>query len=223
MASQHKNSRPLVVILALDKEGFYNDMFADFNALLKTHAIVEYATTPNEARAFFDRSVNKPTAILSADESLTISTRLSLAHEAASYVRSGGTLVFMGLFSSFVRPTDMELLFSKFDLPWAVGDYHRTTCALNPAMALLDTNGMASSYSQKAVHVKNVQHSNAVYLPSSESRIESAVFAPSLVGDRTQAPAAFARVGEGNVGFVGDVNNEDDTPAVVLRMCGLVL
>lgn len=223
MASQHEDSRPLIVILALDKDDFYNSMFVDFNKLLKTHANVEYATTPNAARDFFNRSVNKPAAVLSADESLTISTRLTLAHEAASYVRSGGTLIFMGLFSSFVRPTDMELLFSKFDLPWAVGNYHRTACALNPTMTLLDTAGMASSYSQKAVHVKNVQQSNAVYLPTSESRIESAVFAPSSVEDRTQAPAAFSSVGEGKVGFVGDVNNEDDTPTMVLRMCGLVV
>jgi len=221
MPSQDENSRPLVVILALDKADFYNDMFADFNDLLKSHADVEYATTPEEARAFFNRSI-KPAAILSADESLTISTRLTLVQEAASYVRSGGTLVFMGLFSGFTRPPNMKQLFSKFDLPWAAGDYHRTTCALNPAMTLLSTGGMASSYSQKALHVKNVQHSNAVYLPSSESWTESAVFAPLPVDDKTQAPAAFVGVGEGKVGYVGDVNNEDDTPTVVLRMCGLV-
>jgi hypothetical protein len=222
MASQGETSRPLIVILALDKADFYNDLHTDFNNLLKSHADVEYATTPSEARAFFDRAV-RPAAILSADESLTISTRLALAHEAASWVRSGGTLVFMGIFSGFVRPSDMELLFSKFDLPWAAGDYHRTTFSLNPAMKLLETGGMASSYSQKAVHVKNVQHSDAVYLPSSESQTESAVFPPQPVGDRTQTPAAFARVGAGKVGYVGDVNNESDTTTVVLRMCGLVV
>lgn len=224
MPSQSEDSRPLIVILALNKEEFYNDLYADFNKLLKTHANVEYATTPDEARAFFNCSgINKPTAILSADESLTPSTRLTLAQEAASYVRSGGTLVFMGLFSSFTRPSDMELLFSKFGLPWASGDYHRTTFALNPAMKLLDTSGLAQSCSQKALHVRNVQHGDAVYLPSSESRTESAVFLPRPVADRTQTPAAFASVGEGKVGYVGDVNNEDDTTAVVLRMCGLVL
>jgi hypothetical protein len=222
MPSQDENPKPLIVILALDKADFYNDLHTDFNNLLKTHADVEYATTPDEVRAFFNRSV-KPAAILSADESLTISTRLTLAQEAASYARSGGTLIFMGIFSSFTRPSDMELLFSKFDLPWAAGDYHRTTCALNPAMKLLDKSGMASSYSQKALHVKNVEHGDAVYLPSSESHTESAVFPPRAVSDRTQAPAAFARVGAGKVGYVGDVNNESDTTTVVVRMCGLVL
>lgn len=221
MPSQDENPKPLIVILALDKADFYNDLHTDFNNKLKSHANVEYAATPDEARAFFNRTVNKPSVILAADESLTISTRLTLAHEAASYVRSGGTLIFMGIFSGFTRPSDMELLFSKFDLPWASGDYHRTTFALNPAMKLLDTSGMAASYSQKALHVRNVQHDDAVYLPSSESHTESAVFAPRAVSDRTQAPAAFARVGAGKVGYVGDVNNESDTTTVLLRMCGL--
>jgi hypothetical protein len=89
-------------------------------------------------------------------------------------------------------------------------------------MTLLHTtSGLAASYSQKTLHTKNVQRSDAVYLPSSESRIESAVFAPLAVGDRTQSPAAFARVGAGKVGYVGDVNNEGDTATAVLRMCGL--
>jgi hypothetical protein len=223
MPSQNEGSKPLIVILTLDKQDFYDQVYADFNKLLKSHAQVEYATTPDEARAFFNRTTNKPAAILSADESLTVSTRLTLVHEAASYVQSGGTLVLMGLFSSSSRPSDIGLLFSKLDLPWASGDYHRTTFALNPAMTHFETGGMASSYSQKALHVKNVQRGDAVYLPSDESRTESAVFPSRPVGDRTQAPAAFAPVGEGKVGYVGDVNNESGTTAVVLRMCGIVV
>jgi hypothetical protein len=223
MPSQDANPKPLIVTLALDKAEFYNDLHTDFNNLLKTHADVEYATTPSEARAFLNRSVNKPTAILSADESLTKSTRLTLVREAASYVRSGGTLIFMGVFSGFTRPSDIKLLFSKFDLPWASGDYTRNICVFNPAMTLLETSGMAASYSQKALHVKDVQHGDAVYLPSAESESGSTVFPPRSVDGRTQASVAFARVGTGKVGYVGDVNNESDTTTVVLRMCGLVL
>lgn len=223
MPSQHNDSRPLIVILALNKVEFYNDLYADFNKLLKSHANVEYATSPDEARAFFNRTVNKPATILSVDESLTMSTRLTLAHDAASYVRSGGTLIFMGVFSGFTRPSDYALLFSKFDLPWVSGDYTRHVYLFNPEMTLLDTSGMASSYSQKALNVSNVQRSDAVYLPSDESEAGSAVFPPRSVDGRTQAPAAFARVGAGNVGYVGDVNNESDTGTVVMRMCGFVV
>jgi hypothetical protein len=227
MASQPETPKPLIVILALDKAAFYYDLHVDFNKLLKRHADVEYATTPAEARAFFNRTTNnnknKPAAILSADESLTVSTRLTLVHEGHGYVRSAGTLVFMGLFSSYSRPSDISLLFSRFDLPWASGDYHRTTFGLNPAMTHFETGGLAGSYSQKALQVKNVERIDAVYLPSDESRTESAVFPSRPVGDRTQAPAAFARVGAGRVGYMGDVNDESETSALVLRMCGLVV
>jgi hypothetical protein len=127
--------------------------------------------------------------------------------------------------SNPIQSTNLRLVAGhpELDLPWASGDYHRTTFALNPAMTHFETGGMASSYSQKALHVKNVQRGDAVYLPSDESRTESAVFPSRPVGDRTQAPAAFAPVGEGKVGYVGDVNNESGTTAVVLRMCGIVV
>lgn len=220
MAAQSDDSRPLVVLLTMDKKHMYNEMYRDFTNLLKRHADVEQITTASEAKALFKRDA-KPAAILAADESLAISNRAALLRDAASYVRSGGTLVFMGLFSSFTRPSDLERLFSQLDLPWSRGDYHRTTFALNPAMTQLDTTGLASSYSQKALHVANVQRGDAVYLTSSGSRIESAVFAARPVDDRTQAPAAFARLGAGKVGYVGDVNNETETATVVLRMCGL--
>jgi hypothetical protein len=222
MPSQRGTSKPYIAIVALNKAEFYQDLYADFNKLLESHANIEYATTPDEARGVFNRSVNKPAAILSVDESLTSSTHITLVHEAASYVRSGGTLIFMGVFSGFTRPSDMQLLFSKFDLPWAAGDYHRETCVFNPAMMLLDISGMAASYSQKALHVKNVQRGDAVYLPQAWSESASALFPPRSANGLTQAPAAFARVGTGKVGYVGDVNNENDTHTVVLRMCGFV-
>jgi hypothetical protein len=223
MPPKNKNPKPLIAILALEKADFYNDLYTDFNNLLKTHADVEYATTPEEARTLFNRSANKPTAILSVDESLTKSSRLTLVREAASYVRSGGTLIFMGVFSGFTRPSDMKLLFSKFELPWQSGDYTRNICVFNPAMTLLETGGMAASYSQKALQVRDVQLGDAVYLPSAESESGSTVFPPRSADGRTQASAAFARVGTGKVGYVGDVNNESDTAAVVLRMCGVGL
>ena len=145
MASQPETpTNPLIVILALDKATFYNDLHTDFNKLLKRHATVEYATTPAEARAFFNRTTNKPSAILAADASLTVSTCLTLVHDAAAYVRSGGTLVFMGLFPTFSLPSNLAPLFAQFGLPWRSGDYHRAGFGLNPGMAAhFETGGLA--------------------------------------------------------------------------------
>lgn len=219
-SSEAANTRPLVVLLTLDKAEFFNDMYGAFVALLKTKANVKQVTTPDEARNAFESSP-RPAAVLCADESLNASTRISLVHDALSYVRAGGILLFMGLFSSFSRPPDIETLFSRLDLPWKSGDYHRSTFKLNREMTHFNKSGLAPSYSQKALHLANVTLDDAVYLPTNESVVESNVFGPRRVGDRTQTPAAFARVGEGRVGYVGDVNNEEETTPLVLGMCGL--
>lgn len=110
-------AKPIIMILTLDKPEFFNDMYEDFIRLLKTKAEFRQANTPEEARAAFN-SHPKPAAILAADESLTVTTRISLVHDALSYVRSGGVLIFMGLFFSFTRPPTIKTLFSRFDLPW---------------------------------------------------------------------------------------------------------
>ena len=147
--------------------------------------------------------------------------RISLVHDALSYICTGGVLIFMGLFSSFARPPDIKSLFSRLDLPWESGGYHRSTFKLNREMTHVDKSSMAMSYSQKALHLANVTFDDAVYLPTDDSVVESIVFGPRHVGDRTQTPAAFTKVGEGRIGYVGDVNNEDETTPLVLGMCGL--
>jgi hypothetical protein len=77
-------------------------------------------------------------------------------------------------------------------------------------------NGLAASlpacYSQKAVFLKNVEDAAAWYRPSKDSVIESLM---------AQTPVALAKVGEGKLGYVGDVNKEEGSDAVVLAMCGL--
>lgn len=133
----------------------------------------------------------------------------------------GGTLIFGGVFSSFSRPSDIKNMFTTLGLRWESGDYHRTTCTVNPAMAQVNIRDLVQSYSQKALHLKNVRSSDAIYLPSSDSRIQSMVFAPDQVDDHSQTPAAFGPAGRGKVGYLGDVNAEDGTTNVLLAMCGV--
>jgi hypothetical protein len=236
MQSPPETSKPSIVILALDQREVYNDVHKDFNSLLARHADVEQVTTPAELRAVFGRET-KPAAILCADASLTISTRMDLAEDATSYVRSGGTVIFMGCFSSFARWPDINVLFSRFNVPWRSGAYTRCTMTLNPKMTLLDTAGLATGFYQKALQVKDVAGCDAVYFPDvyredydddddEEVDVEArnaAALETLCVAEKTQTPAAFASVGAGKLGFVGDVNNEPHmgTRTMILRMCGL--
>ncbi|KAK4543012.1 hypothetical protein LTR36_006010 [Oleoguttula mirabilis] len=214
--------RPNIVLLSLEKQPWFDEMFKPLLGALKAGADIEEITDPAAARQAFARTP-RPSAVLATDQGLTVSTRISLLHDARSYVRSsGGTLLFMGSFPSFTRPSDVKTLFDALGLPWESGDYYRTTFTVNLGMSHFSTAGLTPSYSQKALHLANVAIGDAVYLPSDSSRTQSMVFAPERVGDLTQTPAAFGQAGRGKVGYIGDVNAEAETTAVVLAMCGIV-
>jgi hypothetical protein len=97
--------------------------------------------------------------------------------------------------------------------------YHRTTFASNEDLEL-DVNAI-SKISMKALHLKNVAKKDSVYLSTSESTIESLVFAPEPVSANGEAPVVYARYGKGKLGWVGDVNNEAENIPVVLKMLGV--
>ena len=73
----------------------------------------------------------------------------------------------------------------------------------------------------KALHIANPGEFEAIYSPTDESYIESRVFLPGKI-DLNEAPVAFAKVGRGWVGYVGDVNNEADSHTVILAMLDLL-
>ncbi|KXS98106.1 hypothetical protein AC579_9001 [Pseudocercospora musae] len=211
--------RPRVVLLQLQKESFFDDQYARLLQVLKAKAEVDTITSRSAASALFN-SKYRP-VVLATDQALTESKNSTLGEEARQFVRSGGTLIFCCHFPTYSQPSDVDELFSRFDLPWECGDYHRTEHSINDYMAHVETTGLTSHYSQKALHLQNVDRSDAVYLPSNTSHIESSVFPLSPIEDLSQTPAAFAACGRGKVGFLGDLNAEDATHNVVLAMCGL--
>jgi hypothetical protein len=59
--------------------------------------------------------------------------------------------------------------------------------------------------------LRNVAEADAVYMPSEECHIAGT----------GQYPAVLGRCGNGWLGFVGDVNSEEDNRKVLLAKCGL--
>lgn len=57
------------------------------------------------------------------------------------------------------------------------------------------------------------------YKPNEASVIESAVFAPDTAHFPGQTAVALGKVGKGKLGYVGDVNTEQGSDAVILAMC----
>ncbi|KAI4178554.1 MAG: hypothetical protein LQ346_007409, partial [Caloplaca aetnensis] len=160
-------------------------------------------------------------AVLIVDAGIAWPKNKPLQKQLASYGQQGGTILFCCLFSGFVRPPDMDSLWSVFGLLWKYGAYHRTTFYLSQRMKNVLGQDRASrllrEYSMKTNHLKNVPDESRVYVPLEQSQTQSAVFPPSSVDER-QTPAALHKYGEGWLGFIGDVNNEQGTQLLLMAM-----
>ncbi|KAE8140423.1 hypothetical protein BDV38DRAFT_269025 [Aspergillus pseudotamarii] len=197
-------------------------MYAPLLTALRAKAEVQRAeSTPSAVQLLAQRP--EPSVVRITDEALTLPKNRTVWEAVLGYVRGGGTAVVMGHFPSFVRPNSLKPFFAQAGLTWEVGSYHRTTLALNEAaVGVATAQKLPQRYSQKAVFVKNVGPGEMWYRTDDDSVVESLVFSPMSVNKAGETAVALAEVGTGKLGYVGDVNAEDGSNAVILAMCGLL-
>jgi len=176
---------------------------------------------------------NRPRAVLCGSELLP-RYHPRLVTRLANFIREGGgTVIFALVFPGNMPMPEFDSLFAKIGLSgWKHGSYHRTTHMLRTISAPPDSplgeilnrggNHLARTYSMKATHIARPGEFEAIYSPTDESRIESFVFSPTKIEDLKEAPVAFAKVGRGWVGYVGDVNDEEESRVVILAMLDLL-
>ena len=219
MSTQMDTTRPQILLLSLDRQPFFDDMYKRLINTLVSKATIQRASKLNAALNYL--STTTPTRIIITDPGITQPAHSAVLEKVVSYVRDGGIAILAFHFSGSIRPLDLNSFFrSYWNLPWEFGDYHRTTVHLNQRVPQVPKLNLPAAYSQKAVFLKNVAPNAALYLPDRNSMTESHVF-PSEPVDVEQTPVAFAPVGEGWLGYVGDVNTEEGSDAVILAMCGL--
>lgn len=211
--------KPVVLLISLRLQPFFDEQYKGFIDQLFEKATINRVCKP--APALRVLSEDPPSAVLLTDEALTHKYS-RVWDKVLEYVRSGGTAVCMGHFSSFTRPLNILPFFQRAGLPWESGDYHRTTVVLNKNATPSNIwPFLEESYSQKALFLKNVAEPDAWYRPNEESVIESHVFPPDKIRNLDQVPVAFGKIGDGRLGYVGDVNAEEGSHLAVLAMCGL--
>ncbi|KAK0737139.1 hypothetical protein B0T21DRAFT_254769, partial [Apiosordaria backusii] len=122
------------------------------------------------------------------------------------YVRKGGIVILCCDFPFGVTPQDFNDLLNEVDgLGWEVAGCSRSEYVKDlPPGSIRD--GLPESYNWNAVTLK------AEGMKPGESWYSNA---------RGDSAAAMAKVGEGWLGYVGNVDADDETTKVVLRMCGL--
>jgi len=216
------STAPQVQVLLGRKNELLRDMFTPLLSNIKaqfTTIEVDYT----KVRDLFKDG--KPQVVLAVDGHLTRPKYEGLHAQLAEYTKDGGAVICCCNFSSFCRPPDLNQFFARFGFQWKSGDYQRTDFALNEAFkhvfgapALSQLEPLCS---MKALHVANVSHNDRIYGPISMSEIQSMVL-PAMSVDQSQSPAVLGRCGKGYLGYLGDVNNEKCTQAVLMTMISML-
>jgi ribonuclease HI len=135
-APKQTEARSTVFVLNMDKgetyEGFFDAIYADLIASLTSRYRVQRVRKPDSALKYLNNAENRPVAILIVDPAVVKKANVAVLERVKTYVRAGGTAVFMANFSSFITATTMKMLWSThWGLDWQSGDYHRTDVSTN--------------------------------------------------------------------------------------------
>ena len=218
--------RPSILLLSFDQQTLFYEHYANLlNCLGQRYRLVKADDCPDAVTCLRFEAVK---IALVTDAGISRPEYEAALAALVNFVRAGGTAIIMGYFSACITPDETDRFFLyTWSLPWRSGPYHRTTSWLNPAVSWVEMNRLVIddldlSYSQEALHLSNVPHGSAVYLPGVDSRIERMGILTIPIEDETQTPVAIGAVGFGRLAYVGDVNGESGSEKVVIAMCGLM-
>ncbi|KAK2786429.1 hypothetical protein FQN52_001179 [Onygenales sp. PD_12] len=210
-ATQHQKT---ILLLSLNKLSFFDEQYAKLTDLLASNAAIKSASSPSAALDFL--SSNTPHAIIVTDEAIVEPENSSVLDKLISYACAGGIVVVGCHFSSFISPDEFESFFARWALPWKLGNYSRETVSVNHQVRGVDKVGLPAAYSQKAVFINNISPDAALYQVLPDPEDES--FPSRYHG---QTPVAYTKIGDGWLGYVGDVNAEAGSDLVIWKMCRL--
>jgi hypothetical protein len=207
-----------------------------FFAMIEAKATLSRAVTAESAVRVLTSPMQPASVIVGAG--ICPEDQLKLLDPLVQYAKKGGTVI-MGLgFSSMTRPDETDEIFSRFGIPWKYGPwerriqfvlhpdepaeerkpggYNRKKARDNrPKEELLErsVNPLPYTYDMKAICLKNVSSDQAIYLELGVGPLDE--------DQLLQTPVAFAPIGEGWVGYIGDLNYEAMSEFVLMAMIGL--
>lgn len=218
-------AKPAVLLISFDKGPSFEGTEKQLFSALKRNALVLQSSNADTALKHLFRKPS-PAAVFLTHPGFVHNEQI--VQRLVEYAREGGRVVLGSQFSTHLQLDEFKPFFHKWNLPWDSGAYHRTTVALNPAgiPSTLQPSKLFDAYSMKAVHLKNVKSKHKVYVPTSGSCVETPSGEPgqpvsgSLLNE---CPAAWVPVGKGYLGYIGDVNSEEESTRLALEMCGITI
>lgn len=216
---------PIILVLSLEKESWHSEMTGRLHTLIRSRAKLVEAETKQAAYAALSTGIN---AVLVSDAGITKRKHRELANALVAYTKDGGTVLLGCLMSSFSTPPDFNRMMSSvWSLPWRSGSYSREDSPLNEAASTdrIRGVGLPKMINVKAVYLQHVSAEDKIYARG--ERITPRTMTQQLLEqyeeeDKSgQAAVAFGSVGKGYLGWIGDVNSEEELDPVYLALLGL--
>jgi len=237
-SSTSSASKPRILAISLSLSPDFDRIHKDVLNAITTQAVLQRAKKPETVIRQLESPL-RPDCVIITDGVL-------VRHHAGIYqaafdavvrfVREDGGIAICAFdFSNELAMDKVGAFFRKAGLPWTHGSYHRTTVHLNrdsdfftqqPVNAVNLADPLPKSYSLKALFLKKVPRSDALYNPNEDSVVEAYAARYGTdpfekVLDLAQTHAALAKLGKGKLGYLSDTNDEPGTGKVLLAMLGL--
>lgn len=201
-----------VLILMLEEVVPVKEMYSRLIKSLESSANVVFLADSKEAAAHLaDASkVSALAGVLVVDSGITQKRNKAIALQLTEYARNGGVVIVGFGFPRYTRPVDADAFFEKrLGMSWRLGTHRRETFALSESVGPFiqpKYREAVKEYRAEAVMLKDVKEEFRVYVSTQEEN---------------QTPVVFEQIGDGYLGWVGDVNGEDPTTGLVLAMLNI--
>ncbi|OCL06633.1 hypothetical protein AOQ84DRAFT_73570 [Glonium stellatum] len=199
---------PSILILSLYGFSFSSrQLYQSLLPKLLSKANVHESITIEDAQNYI--STTWPSIILVTDPAITFEEEenRSFLESLVRWTKNGGKTILMGFFAATVQFPSLDTMFNDyFGLPWTASSYGSNDAFLVKNLNGLRSKSLSSTFYNKAVWLGNVAVEHAVYISK----------APL-----TPAYAAYAPVGFGWLGYIGDVNFAEEPENLILAMCHL--
>ncbi|KAH9823421.1 hypothetical protein DFH28DRAFT_947172 [Melampsora americana] len=197
--------KDILMIHPTDWYSFHHDMYQDFHNQIESRYKIQEAKTIDESLAALDTHP-KPKVVLLVHGEICDKEHSMVIKKVGSYAKQGGTVIMCLNFASFLQFSTTEWIFQKtLGLTWQLGAYTRQDFKLNKMFKNVFKDRLESDYNAKALNITNTSEHSQIYKVTEMVKRES--------------PIIFERYTEtGFIGYIGDVNNELGSQAVLLAM-----
>lgn len=205
-----------ILVISLARRSWFDNMFDAMLAKLRSKTLLKEVTHISSAMKCLEGSpIQKFATIIVTDHAIMEQEFAAVNKKLIEYTKSGGTVVFGLMMPNLASPPIFDRFFedgiggSGWGLNWKFGTYSRETYNANNQSHLASKfQGKLDPYNTKAVSLLNAKPEDRVYL-----------------NEENQSPVIFAKYGnsetkQGYVGWLGDVNAEQETATLLLAMCG---